>query len=395
MFSPITFFLFLGLSFWPFSTPSQDASPILETSLELPRDAESYKWIRVLLIKKTPEAVIKSPQSYRVYDVDGRSLMTGKASENVVIKTSETGLMLGNQNFRTPMLKLVSEGEGFSVGGRFYRHGLIVWQEDGGMVSVINELEVDDYLRGVLPWEANPKWTQESLQAQAIASRTYALFKAIERQDRRYVMTGDIMSQVYKGRDAEKPQTDLAIQATRGQILTYRGRIFPGYFHSTCAGATTKAEYLWNVRSHPSLEGVKCGFCDTSKHYRWRNEISREHIESVLAKRGKPSPGIFSVDPIDIDRTGRARYFHVHYEGGVHEIHSNDFRLWVGPSKLKSTFIQIVTRTDSGFVFEGKGWGHGVGLCQYGMKRLGELGYSARKIVNYYFPGSSIIRYYG
>jgi stage II sporulation protein D len=241
-----------------------------------------------------------------------------------------------------------------------------------------------------LPWEANPKWPSEALKAQAVVSRTYALFRAIEKKDEWIHLAADVKSQVYAGKSSEKPQTSEAVDATRGQILTYRGKIFPAYFHSTCGGGTTNAESIWDVEKHPVLQGVKCNFCVDSKHYSWQITIPRQQIEAHLKKHGLSVSGIQKITPSHLDAHGRARSFVIEHAQGKTEIRANDFRLWLNPAVLKSTFIRSIHPTGDSFIFRGRGWGHGAGLCQYGMKGLAELGYTYRQILEYYYPGAEI-----
>ncbi|HLD50166.1 MAG TPA: hypothetical protein VJC08_03120, partial [bacterium] len=160
-----------------------------------------------------------------------------------------------------------------------------------------------------------------------------------------------------------------------------------------CGGATTRAEHVWNVKPHPSLRGVNCTFCQSSQHYRWKTEFTRTQIEKKLRKNGFPArSGIQDIKPLDFDTTGRAGNFEILFRSGEKiKIQSNDFRLWLDQLKLRSTWIYLIERQGDKFIFRGKGWGHGVGLCQYGMKALAELGYAYPDILKYYYPGAEMI----
>lgn len=201
-----------------------------------------------------------------------------------------------------------------------------------------------------------------------------------------------VFSQVYAGKKIEHARTNEAIEATKGQFLMYNKKLFPAYFHSTCGGATTAAELVWPVKPHPSLRGVECRFCQKSPHYKWESGIQPSEIKKELAKRGMPVNEVLGISTGKIDRTGRAHTFVIKSTWWEKTVDADAFRVWFDPMKIKSTLITRIRRAEDGaFIFKGKGWGHGVGLCQYGMKYLGELGYSSQEILGYYYPGSQVV----
>ena len=191
----------------------------------------------------TPTAETNEP--YVVLDADGRALFRGDRMLATKVQSNGEGIRIGSQTFKRTPLTIQSEGQGIKVGKKFYRHALKIWSDADHKVSIVNEINVEDYLRGVLPWEANPGWHEEALKAQAVASRTYALFRAIERKDQAFALSKTVKSQVYKGKDIENPKTDQAIERTRGEILTFKGKIFPAYFSSTCGGANGPMRRAW------------------------------------------------------------------------------------------------------------------------------------------------------
>ena len=373
-----------------FLTGELRAAEIKKTALPLPGNAEDFQQIGISLLRNAAEIKIETASPYQIMDHEGRSLYRGDRIVAAQVKPNSGGIQIGSQTFQSAPLTIQSEGEGIKLGGRLYRHTLKIWREENGKLLVVNEIDLEDYLKGVLPWEANPKWSLEALKAQAVASRTYALFKAIENQKERFAVSKGMLSQVYGGQNSEDPITNRAVEATRGEILTYQGKIFPAYFHSTCGGRTTRPEYQWDVEGHPVLKGVDCSFCHTSKHYRWQESMGRGEIEKKLKKHGINAAGIKRMEPVDLDASGRARYFKIEWAGGKAKIRANDFRLWLNPEKLRSTLITSVRKEGENFSFKGRGWGHGVGMCQYGMKGLAELGYSYKEILKYYYPGAEV-----
>ncbi len=383
--------LFSTLPFLPFESRAQSETPeIKKTSLDLPKNMGEFELIKISLLNKMPEALIETSSPFKVTDRDGRPLFQGDRIVSTAIRPSPGGIKIGSLSFSQTPLTIQSEGGSIKVDQYAYRHALKIWRDSGKALSVVNEIDLEDYLKGVLPWEANPEWSVEVLKAQAVASRTFALFKAIENQKKRYAVSKGVLSQVYGGKNLEDPKTDKAIEATRGEILTYDGKIFPAYFHSTCGGKTTQAEYLWDVEAHPALKGVTCDFCRSSKHYKWEAELTKAEIEKKLKKHRINVPGIRGLAATQKDASGRAKKFEIEYAGGKKKIHSNDFRIWMDPAKLRSTLIYAIYDEGDHFRLKGRGWGHGVGMCQFGAKQLSDLGYSYREILEYYYPGSAI-----
>lgn len=383
----------LGLAFLLIGSQASFSAEIKETSLSLPESSKEYALVRIALAQKARNIMVETDAPYQIMDSAGKPLLTGARFAAARIKPGASGIQIGAHNYQADLVTLLAEKGAIKLDGNSYRHAIEFSLEPGSTLSIINEIPMEDYLKGVLPKEASTLWPLEALKAQAVAARTYALFKAIENRDEKYVLSKGVLSQVYGGKTAENSVTNRAVDMTEGQILIYKGKIFPAYFHSTCGGATTHAEYIWDVKPHPALQGVKCSFCQPSKHYRWQLEFSRAQIESKLRKNGYPAKsGIQDIQPVDLDATGRAKNFEILFRSGQKlKIRSNDFRLWLDPLKFKSTWISLVERRGEKFVFRGKGWGHGVGLCQYGMKALAELGYNYSDILKYYYPGAEIM----
>ncbi len=377
------------VGFWPFSMPAKETRPLKKTALDLPASLENLKNIRILIRGQIQSVQVVTLAGYEISDAHGRTLAHSPKILQADLQASKEGIRVGLQNYPVTQL-IIKCSAGIRAERRVYRHRFKIVRQASGKLLLINELPIEDYLKGVMAWEANPQWKMEALKAQAITSRTYALFKAIENQQGLYDLSSDVLSQVYGGKNAEHPVTDEAVEQTRGKILTYQGKIFTAYFHSTCGGGTSHAEYQWDVQAHPALEGVECSFCRSSKHYRWKVEWRPAEIIAVLKKHGFMITEIRKIGFVDVDSFGRARTVLIEHEGGMEKIRANDFRLWLDPWKLKSTLVDRISEENGNIVIQGRGWGHGVGLCQYGMKTLAELGYTHDQIVQYYYPGSQI-----
>lgn len=387
------YFLIFSVGLWPFHADGTNPKEIKATSLELPANPAEYSFIKILVQDHVPEIWMAAEAPYQVLDSGGNIVFKAAKMPATKVAASAQGIQLGVQAIQSNPITILSEGHSIKVKTAWYRNAVQIFKEADGKISVINVISIEDYLKGVLPAEVNPKWSLESLKAQAIASRTYALFKLLEKQNEKHHLSKDVLSQVYGGKNAESYMTNLAVDATRGQILVHDHKIFPAYFHSTCGGHTTRAEFLWGVEPHPSLEGVECNFCWKSPHYRWNATFSGVEIEKRLNAKGVKVSGISNIRLGEKDQTGRAKYFILDTKAGKVNLHSNDFRIWIAPMQLKSTWLQLIEKTKAGYTFKGRGWGHGVGMCQYGIKQLGEMGYTADRILRYYYPNSQTVQY--
>ena len=383
-------FLILSINLWPFGT-GRPGAEIKKTSIEITKGPElqNYEIVKISL-GHFSSLNIATPGAYKVLDKDNKPLFTGLKMASTQVRVSASGIQIGAQSFAEIPLTLLTDNL-VKVNGKSYRRGVKLWKEGNG-VLVVNEIAMEDYLKGVLPVEASASWPMEALKTQAIASRTYALFQSIDKKDKKFALSKDVLSQVYGGKESEHEQTNLAVENTRGQIAAYEGKLFPAYFHSTCGGKTTQAEYVWDVQPNKALRGIDCNFCWSSKHYRWSATYTSVDILKRLKIKGVKMGALQSIQIGEMDKSGRARSFIVVHDQGQIKFQSNDFRIWMDPMKFKSTMVADIDKTKKGFVFQGKGWGHGVGLCQFGMRQLAKLGYTSKQILEYYYPGSEIVK---
>ncbi len=293
-------------------------------------------------------------------------------------------LLVGAERVRLSPL----QEECVGVNGKLYRGQIDLVKIAEGL-DVINRVELEDYLKGVIPKEMHQFWPFAVIEAQSIASRSFAVYQALRRKSKEYDLAADTFSQVYGGRSAEKWRTSRAVQATRGKVLVYEGKVFPAYFHSTCGGHTQDALRLWGIDLEP-LKGVRCPWCRWSPYYRWRKRLSAKTILNALKKRGYAH--IRRIDDVREgarDASGRLEYVRIRSGKDWFDMSSEDFRSAVGKSVLKSSNFRI-KKYPFFYLFNGHGWGHGVGMCQWGAFGLSLKGRNAAKILEYYYPGTKV-----
>jgi stage II sporulation protein D len=280
--------------------------------------------------------------------------------------------------------------EPIEINGRRFKGGLQVIKRDNGLLSLINYLGLEDYVKGISVRETSHYWPMEALKAEAVVFRTFALYRAEQFKNKEWDVTDNVFSQVYGGVEAERFRITEAVDKTRGEVLNYDGKILPAFYHSTCAGATEDATVLWNI-DLPPLKGVACGFCKDSPHYSWKTTLSKDKIKELWEKQGQKIKKIKEVVIAGRDKSGRVINLDIVTDEKDIEIAAKDFRNLIGPDIIKSTNFKIISNNGD-LVFEGQGWGHGVGLCQWGAYFMAKYGSDYLKILDYYYPGSNLTK---
>lgn len=258
--------------------------------------------------------------------------------------------------------------------------------------KLLNHIPLENYVLGVLRGELPlPRVPKAAAGAQAIAVRSYTLFYLAER---RAVFDVDdtTLYQRYVGLRYAPADDALraGVQETAGLYLAVDGKPLKAYYHSTCGGHTTTERKAMGRNDAPSIRGVPCKWCKASKYWRWRARLT----DAQILKAAHVAGPLGSLEVRKDKADGRAESFVVKAAGTTRVRPAGEFRLAVGPSRLRSTRVLGLARVDGGYAVEGGGWGHGVGLCQMGAIGQGQAGRSARDIVAYYYPAATIRRAY-
>ena len=258
-------------------------------------------------------------------------------------------------------------------------------------LAVINELSLESYLAGSLGREMHASWNEAALRAQAVASRTYALHRvrrARRRASQDFDLTADTGSQVYGGVQAESPPVRAALQATRGQILSYRGRPILAAFHSASGGTTASSEEVWG-QPHAYLVSQEVEGEEDSPDTYWRAAISRTTLGRAVVGLVGPIGKIRELEILARSASGRAQRLRATGARGTAEFSGRELRRALGETTLKSTLFDI-RRSGDEFVFVGSGRGHGVGMSQWGAHALAERGLTYQQILRTFYPGTEL-----
>ena len=329
-------------------------------------------------------------------DIDATNLKTNKKETwpaGTYHFTSAGGELLKNGKPIGPKWRLRSSDRNvfFHCGVNGYRGDLIVRAVGDKKLTVVNELAIDDYLKGVLPREVSPTWPQQALRVQAVASRTYLASHLGTHQSQGFDLCADVHCQVYGGMTKEHPKTNEAVDATHNQILIYDGKPISAFFHSNCGGSTEEVQYVWGTAAKPYLPRVKCGYGTSNPGYNWTYTVAATDMLATLkAKTPVKGKKLESVKIKHKSPSGRAEFFTIVTDVGSFELSGNALRIAMNPEKIRSTLLTDFKRTGNSYIFSGRGWGHGVGMCQWGAKGQAELGRDYRDILQYYYPHTTL-----
>lgn len=368
---------------------SAEEKRILPTSLPIPSTSQIPRTVGVALSVETSPVFVATEGSYELRQGVTHVLLKGNEPLEATIRATQQGIEIGQRVYPVDQLILKVPSGWVRVNKRKYLDQIRIVKDSEKSLTIINDVDLEEYLKGVLPLEVHYDWPLEALKAQAVISRTFALFKAIEKEKHHFSVRDTVESQVYGGALFHKPNTDAAVDATRGEILTFQGQIFPSYFHASCGGETAKADLVWPVQPNPVLYGVKCLFCKETKYWKWAFNISLKEIEHLMQKKGYPAKNLRRIAFLKQDPSGRAVKVKFFYERSQLTLPASDLRTLLGYDRLKSLKVEVEVRKGRAY-FRGFGWGHGIGFCQWGSRRQAELGKTYKQILEYYFPGSEI-----
>ncbi len=336
-------------------------------------------YIKVLLLKDQLKVEIVTTAKTKVTQLNNNSIIYNGDAKRFVLFDNQ---VLQPMQFETWNNEI--QVSGITVRGMIQLHPVV------GKIQVVNVLKMNEYLYGVLPSEIMPGWPVEVLKAQAVAARTYAYYHLMKTGATYFDLDGTHNFQVYKGKMVETEATNKAVDATAGVIMTYNNRPILAYFHSTCGGKTTDDKYVWQGEDLPYLTSVVCPYCKNSPNYSWQVELTLNEIYEALVKRYK---AVGKIKSITLGREDtRVTVVKIEHANGLIRMSGNDFRLMFDIKKIKSLYFEA-KQTPTGLILTGYGWGHGVGMCQWGAKEMAEQGKRFDQILMYYYKGIRIMVY--
>jgi stage II sporulation protein D len=456
--------------------------------------------IYVRLADNPSRVVLASDSPMTLADGANKNFALGKSA--VLTRSGSGGVAVEKRKFQLPVQISGSGLLGFN--NRKYRGQFLLTRE----FVLINVLDVEDYIRGVLPAEGVAAWPKEYQKAQAIISRTFGLRQSLNRSARGYDVTDNTSAQMYKGAGVETTATNQAVAETASEVLTYGDSLAFTPFHSDSGGHTANNAQVWS-EAIPYLTGVKEPIGYTSPNSNWTAKISASQVETALSKIGSSVGKLKEIRIATLDAGGRTTTLTFTGSARSVSVKSSLFRTTIGPNLLKSTMLtgggslssplpssseisdmndavddslphapvptskktlskkeetrltrmtsegvftaaelmdmlinpdkrkgyldigiqrgtvparpkkerkktppavlpkkappdtstpalrpdQVIRQEKGYFIFTGKGWGHGLGLSQWGALAMAKAGWTAERILGYYYPGTSVKKF--
>ena len=351
------------------------------------------EWIRVAVARENPKVDLQIYGRFTISALHtGDPLQQGRRLPSVAIQAVPEGIAIGDQVLPVVGVRIEPESQAtISLNGRRLRGTIEIVRQKNMTLLVVNHVALEDYLRGVLSKEAPDYWPPEALKAIAIAARTYALYQRLTKEPADYDVTGDVMSQDYGGKSEEKIATTRAVKATTGLILTYQGRLFPTFYHSTCGGMTEHARVMGDFDLAPLRGGIACSLCTASPFFQWQRRVTKADLNWALRKSRYGSVGpVTDMRVTKRTASGRAQEIAIIGEHRTLRLTGYDLRQLLGFEHIRSPLFTVTPVAD-GFILDGRGWGHGVGMCQWGAAELARRGFSAAEILAFYYPGVELV----
>ncbi len=311
---------------------------------------------------------------------------------------------------------------------RLYAGSLKVQPNAYGNFTLVNQVPLETYLRGVVPHEIGHGAPKNAAEAQTIIARTYALRNLRRFEADNYQLCADVHCQVYQGLTGTAARADRAIAATKGLVLTYENELVDALYSSTTGGVTATFSDAWNGEERPYLRALidaptqlwdlskhsladeeafrrfislKQGFNETGRSvFRWNKQSSIGQLSAdlrrYLKRRQHPLADFKAIESMEVTQrspSGRILKLEVQTDQGIVELHKTEVRSAFGPPRSTLFYLEPIygaDRTLKAYAFVGGGFGHGVGLSQYGSYNLAKLGWSAEQILAFYYPGTTI-----
>jgi len=341
--------------------------------------------VRVLVAEGRTSLKVASTGGLTITDVTGRRILAQRGGSEPFHLVPHGSVVLIRETRTSAPTLLVWPGRTRTVSleGQAYRGRLEV-QRLNGSLAAVNVVDLEEYLEGVLKDEILPGWPAEAAKAMAVAARTYAIYMMEQNPGGVFHLRATTASQVYGGATGEDPRTSWAVQATRGQILTFGGQPIPAFYHACSGGATEDALDVFGP-NFDTIIGVRDQFSLSCPYALWIERLSWREVERALQRGGYSTGQLLRIEDLQRSRTGRILRLAIHHTRGTLILEGKRFREALGNDVIRSTDFEV-RATTSGFTFVGRGWGHGVGLSQWGAKEMADLAFQHQDILKFYYP---------
>jgi len=370
---------------------------------QAPKRGPELTLIRVALSRNLAQAVIRGSDTVYISNQDhSAAVAPGQnwkllPSVNGLTAYASQGQAFGPLN---GFLRVYSRLP-FYVNDQEFFDPVELRQESSSGLLLVMETDLEKYLLGVVGSEmGNGRQEMEALKAQAVASRSYAFTRIGAAPEAGYDIEAGVQHQAFTGGRDVPPLIQKAVEQTRGQVLTHDGKVISANFHSTCGGRTALPSEVWQAldEKFPFLRSVKDDYCKISPRYSWTDTITARELLAKLFS-SQPQARIQKVEILDRSNSGRVQALKVSASCGDTVLYKDKIRSGISAVPIFSTRFGLkIQRDEEGFVasiiLEGSGYGHGVGLCQWGAIGMAREGKGYKKILKHFYQGVSIDRKY-
>ena len=363
--------------------------------------AETLRIGLIRHFKAVAEVSISSTADFRITDSSGSPVAAAPAGERITLSAKDGAITLTRADGTSSTVGKEVEAAASSPDALIilstpdcpsaqYR-GRIAARAVERRISLVNVVDVEDYLCGVVPSEMPSGFKLEALKAQAVAARTYACANRGRHAEQGYDLCDSTHCQVYLGAAGERPSASQAVKETAGLVAIYRGRLISAQYCSDCGGTTQAGgtEYLASVIDRPEEGGAD--YCEHDGHS-WTKTWPIADLEKLLQKSFPRLRGLRSLLVMETDASGRAIQVKIEADSGAETIMGSQLRDLLGRTSIKSTAF-VVKIENGGVIFEGRGSGHGVGLCQFGANGLASPPHNCtfEQILKHYYRGVEVV----
>jgi len=351
----------------------------------------------VAIVVSKPSAVISVIGPGTFYDkIHHRRIKRFGSISKALFNVSDGNIFVNGRNTKSSHIIILSDmPQSIRLRDKFgenivYRGRMDIIAVGNNSLTIVNTLPLDEYIMGVVPRETFPAWPAAALRAQAVAARSFALTHILNGKGKEF----DIVSpnhQLYGGASAETLSTTKAVLDTQGEVLTYNGKVLCAFFYTCCGGKTEEAKNIFpSANKYP--HAVDSPYCKGTKHYSWSFSIALENCSQKLKRAGKYLTGrITTVKPVKYFESGRVAQIKFSSKFNSVVITGEECRKILGYNNIRSTLFKV--RIKNGRLqFVGRGWGHAVGMCQWGSKVMAEKGFDYEQILSHFYPGTKIER---
>lgn len=346
-------------------------------------------------------------------------------SEGTIVLLNAAGDTVIYEGVEGAEVKAVARDALVTIEGKKYR-GNVIFRPKDGKITVINEIGLDDYVRGVVAGEMPSSWPKEALKAQAVAARCYALKSLSKHADFGFDLCPTTNCQVYGGIAAETNSTNQAVEETAGIVAAYKDKVVDTLFYSSNGGYVEAAENVWSG-SYPYFQTFKDEYekTDEISGAVWSVSFSAEEIKARLAENGVDIGDILNMEIVKTSESGRVLEVKITGTTGKKSYTKGYARTFLGlksqlytitppentavyclsaegQNKVSGEYFILTAegldsrQTDAGngnYIISGRGYGHGVGMSQWGARYMAEQGLTCEDIIKYYYKGAELKDY--